>query len=100
MKIKKDPLMDLDDAQLLEAAVSAIQAAARGESLGGDELSYEHAMAVMAESDRRLLEAGHNRRCGAGIYSQAFEQVTAAHSGHPLRAARCTCAELSRPGGR
>jgi hypothetical protein len=84
-------LTTLTDEQLFDRAVDAIWAGAAGESRGGDDASYNTAMDFLAESNRRLIEAGHKEYCEAGVYSAAFEKATAEHSGRQPQEKTCTC---------
>lgn len=84
-------LSELTNEQLLREAIKAIQDGALGESRGGDDASYEQAMTFLAESDRRLVAAGHHRRCQSGLYSRAFEAATAQHAGREPRLLACSC---------
>jgi hypothetical protein len=84
-------LKTMSDDKLFDECVSAIWRAAAGESRGGDDPSYNHAMELMDESLRRQVEAGHTSRCRAGIYNRAFEKATANHSGRPVEEIECGC---------
>jgi hypothetical protein len=83
----------LSDADLFTECVAAIGRAAVGESRGGDEASYQHAMGLLAESDRRHVAAGHDRRCVSSVYQRAFAQATADHAGRTVEPLLCTCAK-------
>lgn len=85
-------LSELSDGQLLTEAIEAIQNGAEGEAQGGDEVSYGRALEFLAESVRRLIAAGHSRRCRSGIYHRAYEIVTARHShGQPVEPIELVC---------
>lgn len=84
-------LTSLTDEQLFDHAVDAIWRAAEGESRGGHDASYNTAMGFLAESNRRLVAAGHKEYCEAGIYSRAFEKATAEHAGRQPQEKTCTC---------
>jgi hypothetical protein len=86
----------MSDDVLFEACVGAIRRAAVGESQGGDPRSYNYAMELMAESQRRLTAAGHGSRCRSGAYTRAFEEATARHAGREPEPRLCTCAEAQR----
>jgi hypothetical protein len=84
-------LTSLTDEQLFDHAVDAIWRAAEGESPGGHDASYNTAMDFLAESNRRLVEAGHKEHCESGIYSRAFEQATAEHAFRNPQPKSCRC---------
>ncbi len=81
----------LSDEGLFTETVTAINRAAASESQGGDDATYNYAMILMAESQRRLVESGHDRNCGSGIYSQAYEQATADYAYRVATPQGCTC---------
>jgi hypothetical protein len=83
--------LTMGDDVLFEACASAIWRAAEGEARGGDDRSYNYAMELMAESQRRHEAAGHTKRCRSGIYTRAFEKVTANHAGRPVEEIVCDC---------
>lgn len=84
-------LTDLSDADLFTESVTAINRAAVGESRGGDSSSYDYAMELMAESDRRHQAAGHDRRCVSSIYQRAFATATAEHAFREPELLPCSC---------
>ncbi len=81
----------LTDRQLHDETVTAIKRAAYGESQGGDSASYDYAMTLMRESDRRLIDAGHSARCHDGIYTRAYRQAMAEQFGGAVEPTGCTC---------
>jgi len=83
----------LSDADLFTESVTAIERAAVGECRGGGESWYQYAMGLLAESERRHVAAGHDRRCVSSIYQRAFAQATAAHADRPAELLLCTCAK-------
>jgi hypothetical protein len=84
-------LKTMSDDKLFDECVSGIWRAAAGESQGGDDQSYDHAMELMAESRRRHVAAGHTDRCRSDVYGRAFEKATANHSGRPVEEIACSC---------
>lgn len=52
---------------------------------------YDRAMEFMAESQRRLVAAGHDERCRRGVYEQAYENATAQLSWRTPETLTCTC---------
>ncbi|BAL87224.1 hypothetical protein AMIS_20040 [Actinoplanes missouriensis 431] len=66
----------LTDDDLYAETVTAIRRAAQGEANGGDDASYNHAMDMLAESQRRLINAGHDKWCASGIYDRAFVEAS------------------------
>lgn len=95
------PVLDLTrltEDELFIDTMRAIQRAAQGEADGGDEPSYNAAMAHLAESNRRLVAQGHAQRCRIGVYQQAYEAVTALHSGdREPRTLVCNCGADGAP---
>jgi hypothetical protein len=85
----------MSEDELFEVTTDAILQAALGESRGGDQPSYDHAMELMAESQRRLTEDGHGERCQSGVYSRAFEKVTATHAGRKPEPQLCGCGRFA-----
>jgi hypothetical protein len=81
----------LTDEQLFNRAVKAIWNAAAGESRGGDRATYDAAMDLLEESNRRLAASGHEKYCESGIYSRAYEQATAEHAYREPQPKSCTC---------
>ncbi len=81
----------LTDQQFHDETVTAIKQAAYGESRGGDSASYDYAMDLMRESDRRLVDAGHDSRCQDGIYTRAYRQAMAEQLGGTPEPTVCTC---------
>lgn len=84
-------LTAVSDTDLFDLTVKAIWRAAVGESQGGHDPSYDNAMDLLAESNRRLDAAGHEEYCKSGVYSRAFEQATAEHAYRTPEPQGCTC---------
>lgn len=84
-------LTHLPDTALFDECVTAITRAAAGESRGGDSTSYNYAMTLLAESDRRHEVAGHAKRCVSSIYQRAYAQAVAANQFTEPEPLSCSC---------